>query len=125
MFHRNTEKLESLVGADSSFKGNICTKGTLRIDGNIEGNIEADWVILGEKAHVRGDITARGVVVGGKVLGNLIIKEICEIRNKGEILGELNTSKLVITEGGIFDGRSTMRKEETKVVELFSKETGQ
>jgi cytoskeletal protein CcmA (bactofilin family) len=125
MFHRNTEKLESLVGTDSSFKGNICTKGTLRIDGTIEGNIEADWVILGEKSHVRGDITARGVVVGGKVLGNLSIREICEIRNKGEISGELSTAKLVIAEGGIFDGRSTMRKEDSKVVELFSKETNQ
>jgi cytoskeletal protein CcmA (bactofilin family) len=125
MFHRNTEKLESLVGVDSSFKGDICTKGTLRIDGNIEGNIEADWVILGEKSRVRGDITARGVVVGGKVQGNLTVREICEIRNKGEIFGELSTAKLVIAEGGIFDGRSTMRKEETKVVELFSKEGSQ
>jgi cytoskeletal protein CcmA (bactofilin family) len=125
MFHRNTEKLESLVGVDSSFKGDICTKGTLRIDGNIEGNIEADWVILGEKSRVRGDIIARGVVVGGKVQGNLTVREICEIRNKGEIFGELSTAKLVIAEGGIFDGRSTMRKEETKVVELFSKEGSQ
>lgn len=125
MFHRNTEKLESLVGADSTFKGDICTKGTLRIDGNIEGNIEADWVILGEKSHVKGDITARGIVVGGKVQGNLTLREVCEIRNKGEISGELNTVKLVIAEGGIFDGRSIMRKEETKVVELFSKEGSQ
>ena len=125
MFHRNTEKLESLVGVDSTFKGNICTKGTIRIDGTVEGNIEADWVILGEKSHVSGDITARGVVVGGKVKGNLALREICEIRSKGEISGELSTAKLVIAEGGIFDGRSAMRKEETKVVELFSKEGSQ
>jgi cytoskeletal protein CcmA (bactofilin family) len=125
MFHRNTEKLESLVGAESSFKGDICTKGTIRIDGCVEGNIGADWVILGEKSTVKGDISARGVVVGGKVQGNLTVKEICEIRNKGEIIGELMTAKLVIAEGGIFDGRSNMRKEEPKVVELFSKEAGQ
>jgi len=125
MFHRNTEKLESLIGADSTFRGNIETKGTIRIDGTIEGNIEADWVILGEKSHVKGDITARGVVVGGKVEGNMTVKEICEIRNKGSISGELITLKLVIAEGGIFDGKSTMRAEEAKVVELFSKEASQ
>ncbi len=125
MFHRNTEKLESLVGTDSTFKGDISTKGTIRIDGTVEGNIKADWVILGEKSHVIGDIAARGVVVGGNVKGNLSVKEICEIRSKGEIFGELITSKLVIAEGGIFDGRSTMRKEDTKVVELFSKEGSQ
>jgi cytoskeletal protein CcmA (bactofilin family) len=125
MFHRNTEKLESLIGADSSFKGDIRTKGTIRIDGSVEGNIEADWVILGEKSHVSGDIAARGVVVGGKVRGNVTVKEICEIRNKGEVVGELMTAKLIIAEGGIFEGRSNMRKEEAKVVELFSKEAGQ
>jgi cytoskeletal protein CcmA (bactofilin family) len=125
MFHRNTEKLESLLGAGSTFKGDISTKGTIRVDGAIEGNIEADWVILGEKSHVKGDIVARGVVIGGKVEGNLTIKEICEIRNKGIIFGELVTSKLIIAEGGVFDGRSTMRKDEPKVVELFSKEAKQ
>ncbi|MGQ9569851.1 MAG: polymer-forming cytoskeletal protein [Thermodesulfovibrionales bacterium] len=49
MFHRNKEKLESFIGANSNFKGDINTKGTLRIDGNIEGNVNADWVILSEK----------------------------------------------------------------------------
>ncbi len=125
MFHKNTEKLESLVGADSTFTGDIVIKGTIRIDGTVEGNVQADWVVLGEKSRVKGDITARGVVVGGRVEGNLRIRELCEIRNKGEIFGELFTTKLVIAEGGIFDGRSTMRKEDPKVVELFSKEAGQ
>jgi len=125
MFHKNTEKLESIVGADSVFKGDITTKGTIRIDGIVEGDVQADWVILGEKSRVKGDVTARGVVVGGRVEGNLKIREICEIRNKGEIVGELFTVKLVIAEGGLFDGRSTMRKEDPKVVELFSKEAGQ
>ncbi len=125
MFHRNTEKLESLVGVDTTFTGDVSTKGTIRIDGAVEGNIQADWVILGEKSRVKGDIASRGIVVGGRIEGNLKIKEICEIRNKGEIIGELCTAKLVIAEGGIFDGRSTMRKEDPKVVELFSRETGQ
>ncbi len=122
MFHRNTEKLESLVGSDSVFRGNITTKGTLRVDGQVEGNIEADWVVLGEKACVKGDIAARGVVIGGRVEGNLTAREICEVRNKGQIFGEIVTTKLVIAEGAVFDGKSTMRREEPKVVELFAKE---
>ncbi len=125
MFHKNTEKLESLVGADSTFTGDIVIKGTIRIDGTVEGNVHADWVVLGEKSRMKGDITARGVVIGGRVEGNLKIGELCEIRNKGEIVGELCTTKLVVAEGGILDGRSTMRKDDPKVVELFSKETGQ
>ena len=121
MFHKNTEKLESFVGANSQFKGDIDTKGTLRIDGVMEGNVNADWVILGEKASVRGDVTARGIIVGGKIEGNLRAKEIVEIKPKGQIQGDIHTSKLTILEGGIFDGRSAMTKEESKIIEFQAK----
>jgi cytoskeletal protein CcmA (bactofilin family) len=121
MFTKNTEKLESLIGANSSFKGDIDTKGTLRIDGNMEGNVNADWVILGEKAYIKGDITSRGIIVGGRVEGNLRAKETVEIRSKGRVSGDISTGKLTIIEGGMFDGRSFMQKGESKVVEFQTK----
>jgi cytoskeletal protein CcmA (bactofilin family) len=124
MFHKNTEKLESLVGSNSSFRGEVESKGTLRADGAIEGNINADWVVVGEKAKVKGNITARGIIIGGRVEGNLKAKEIVEIKNKGQVYGEVFTPKLTIAEGGIFDGRSSMQKEEeSKVVELAGRAT--
>jgi cytoskeletal protein CcmA (bactofilin family) len=118
MFHRNTEKLESFIGTNSAFKGNVDTQGTLRIDGIVEGNIAADWVIIGEKAHIKGDIAARGIVVGGKVEGNLKAKEVIEVKNKGHVMGEIMSKKLVIAEGGIFEGRSLMPREDIKVIEF-------
>ena len=122
MFHKNTEKLESFIGEDTTFKGNIDTKGTLRIDGRIEGDITADWAIVGEKALVKGNINARGIVVGGRVDGNLKAKEIVEVRNKGQVYGEIFSSKLSVSEGAIFDGKSSVHREDSKVVELQAKE---
>jgi cytoskeletal protein CcmA (bactofilin family) len=121
MFNKNTEKLESLIGANSNFKGDIDTKGTLRIDGTMEGSVNADWLILGEKAFLKGDVTARGIVVGGRIEGNLKAKEIIEIKVKGQVYGDVSTSKLTVVEGGLFDGRSSMAKEETKIVEFQAK----
>lgn len=118
MFSRNSEKLEALIGVNTEFRGNIDTKGTLRIDGIFEGNINADWVILGEKASVKGDIESRGIVVGGKIEGNLRAKEIVEIKSKGQVIGDIYTTKLTVIEGGIFDGRSSMMKEGSNVVEF-------
>jgi cytoskeletal protein CcmA (bactofilin family) len=119
MFSKNTEKLESFVGANSSFRGDVNTKGTLRVDGVVEGNIAADWVVLGDKSHVKGDIVVRGIVIGGRVDGNVKAKEIVEIKNKGLLSGEIVTSKLVVAEGGILDGRSRMQQqEEAKVIEF-------
>lgn len=123
MFHRNTEKLESFIGTNSVFKGNVDTQGTLRIDGVVEGNIAADWVIIGEKAQIKGDIAARGIIVGGKVEGNLKAKEVIEVKNKGHVLGEIMSKKLVIAEGGIFEGRSLMPREDVKVIEFQALET--
>jgi cytoskeletal protein CcmA (bactofilin family) len=119
MFSKNTEKLESFVGANSSFRGDVNTKGTLRMDGVVEGNIAADWVVLGDKSHVKGDIVVRGIVIGGRVDGNVKAKEIVEIKNKGLLSGEIVTSKLVVAEGGILDGRSRMQQhEDAKVIEF-------
>jgi len=124
MFNKNTEKLESFVGANSSFSGDISTKGTLRVDGVVEGNIAADWVVLGDKAHVKGDIVARGIVIGGRVDGNARAKEIVEIKNKGRLSGEIVTTKLVVVEGGVLEGRSRMQQhEESKVIEFQALET--
>ena len=121
MFNKNVEKLESFIGTNSLFKGDVDTKGTLRVDGVVEGNIVADWVILGDKSHIKGDITARGIVVGGRIDGNIRAKEIVEIKNKGQMYGEIFTSKLVIAEGGILDGRTWMQQhEEAKVIEFHA-----
>ena len=122
MFSKNTEKLESFIGINSYFKGDIKTQGTLRVDGTVEGNIETDWLILGETSHLKGDATSRGIIVGGRVDGNLTAREIIEIKAKGQVTGELATSKLSIAEGAMFDGRSSMIREESNVIELQAKE---
>ena len=108
MFSRNTEKLESFIGSNTSFKGNIKTKGTIRIDGAFEGDVEADWVIVGDKARLTGNASARGIVVGGVVDGNLLAKELIEIRHKGQVKGDISTKKLVVSEGGVLEGRAMM-----------------
>ncbi len=122
MFSRNTEKLESFVGVNSHFKGDIKSKGTLRIDGSVEGNVEADWLILGEKATLKGDVSARGIIVGGRIEGALAAKEILEIKPKGQVIGDITTPKLMISEGGLLEGRSSMNREDSNVVELPVKE---
>jgi cytoskeletal protein CcmA (bactofilin family) len=122
MFSRNTERLESFVGSNSHFQGDIKTKGTLRIDGTLDGNVDADWLILGEKAQLKGNVTARGVVVGGKVEGTIISREVLEIKSKGQVIGDISTVKLTVVEGGILQGTSAMHREESNVVELQPKD---
>lgn len=122
---KKADKVESFIGNNSTFKGEIRTNGALRIDGTLEGNITADWVILGEKSVVKGDVNAQNIIVGGKVEGNVRAKGLIEIKNKGRIVGDIVTPKISIVEGGIIEGRTSMQSDSTKVVELQTAEKQQ
>lgn len=122
MMNKKTDKVETFIGNNSIFKGEVNTNGTIRIDGTLEGNVIADWVVLGEKGNIKGDVSAHGVIVGGKVEGNVKAKDIIEIKNKGKIIGDTLTPKLTIVEGGIIEGRTSMQGEEAKVIELQKKD---
>ena len=121
MFSKDTEKLESFVGSNAQFKGEMNVKGTLRVDGNIEGFLNADCVILSESALVKGDIAAQKIIIGGKVEGNLRARELVEIQSKGKVLGEIFTAKLSVTEGAEFNGKIQMKSEESKIIDFEAK----
>ncbi len=110
--------LESVIGAETSFQGTLRSKGSIRIDGKIEGGISAEGVILGERGEVQGDISARTVVVGGKVTGNIHATESLELLTKCQVFGDLHAPQLLIAEGAIFEGSCLMASEKAKVIEV-------
>ncbi len=118
MFAKDPEKMESFLGADSVFKGELNVKGTLRVDGSVEGRLNADCVILSEKARVKGEIQGKKLVIGGSVEGNLRAQELVEIKSRGKVLGDISTPQFVVTEGAHFNGRIEMEKEGAKVIDL-------
>jgi cytoskeletal protein CcmA (bactofilin family) len=108
---KSSSKLETLVGAESEVHGELAVKGTIRIDGLVDGNINADWVIVGETGTVAGNIRARGAVVGGRVTGNIDAEKIVELKAKARFAGEIRTPSLTVAEGAVFEGQSRMRTE--------------
>src|SRR5512136_2364047 len=100
MFEKETDKLESFLGKNSHFKGDLNVQGTLRIDGRIEGQLDADHLILSESAVVKGEVKAKRLIVGGTVDGSIDAQELVEIKSKGKVLGDILTRKLAISEGG-------------------------
>ncbi len=119
MLKKKNSRVDTIVGTTSTVKGEVVVNGLVRVDGSIEGRLEAETVIIGQDGKVKGDIKARNIVVGGLVEGNLYADESVEVESKGKIVGDIRTRKLTIVEGGIFEGQSIMHKEEgEKVVEM-------
>lgn len=110
--------LETIVGAESFFQGTLRSKGSIRIDGRIEGGVSAEGVIIGDRGEVQGDISARTVVVGGKVTGNVHATESLELLSKSQVFGDLHAPQLLIAEGAIFEGSCLMASEKAKVIEV-------
>src|SRR6478735_4174622 len=101
-------QLETILGSDSFFQGTLRSKGSVRIDGKVEGGVSAEGVILGEQGEIQGDISARTVVVGGKVTGNIHATESLELLTKSQVFGDLHAPQLLIAEGAVFEGSCLM-----------------
>ena len=122
MFKKNDPKLETFIGSNSSLKGNIRTQGTLRIDGTCEGEIEADWIIVGETGRLTGNAQAKCIIVGGCIDGNLKAEETVEIKSKGQVNGDISTAKLLVHDGGILNGKTSMLNGEVVKMLEFQRE---
>jgi len=120
MFFKKIEELESftLIGLNSDFRGDSNIKGELRVEGIINGLVNADSVVLGQAGTAKGEITANKIIVEGKVEGNLKAKEIVEIKSTGKVLGEIFTNKLSIMEGGVLNGKVETKVDKSKAPEF-------
>jgi cytoskeletal protein CcmA (bactofilin family) len=105
-----TDKVETVIGANVTVKGTFVSQGSLRIDGVVEGSIEAKGnVIVGEGAKVVASITAHHVSVAGQVKGNISAAGRLEITAKGRVWGDIVAASLAVDEGGVLSGRSQLK----------------
>jgi cytoskeletal protein CcmA (bactofilin family) len=105
-----TDKVETVIGANVTVKGSFVSQGSMRVDGVVEGSIEAKGnVIVGEAARVVANITAYHVSVAGQVRGNITASGRLEITAKGRVYGDTVAASLAIDEGGVLSGHSQLR----------------
>ena len=115
---KSAPKIETIIGPGTEMEGNLGTQESIRIDGKIKGEIHAHSVVIGEFGVVLGDITATCITVAGKVKGNVSSNEMLELLPKGQIIGDIRTAKLMISDGATFEGNCQMIKMDGQVIEV-------
>ena len=96
----------SVIDSHTTASGDVETDGALRVDGRLEGSIlKADLVVVGEGASVVGDVTAREVIVGGAVTGNIFASQRTELQSNGIVAGDIRSAAILVQEGGVVQGR--------------------
>jgi cytoskeletal protein CcmA (bactofilin family) len=111
-------EVETVVGQNAVLKGTYNSKNSLRVDGEIIGNVSSeDGVVVGRSGTIRGNIMAKSVVVGGRVKGNITAYQKLELQSTAQLEGDITTPALATEEGALFEGTCRM-KDGGKVVDL-------
>ncbi|MEJ2721064.1 MAG: polymer-forming cytoskeletal protein [bacterium] len=101
--------LNSILGPGCKVKGNIELQGTIRIDGEFEGDIKCpDTLIIGKSGLVKASVDVKNAVIGGKLLGNIQANNKIELQTGSHVEGDIQTARLVIDEGVFFEGSCKM-----------------
>jgi cytoskeletal protein CcmA (bactofilin family) len=100
------------IGKSLQIKGEVIGSESLYIDGNVEGaiNLPDSRVTVSRDAQVSANITAREVVVLGKVSGNIYASDRVDIRSEGSLTGDVTAQRISIGDGAFFKGGIDIRK---------------
>lgn len=97
----------SIIGSDLTIMGQglkIVSKGTLQVDGRIEGDVVGSEVIIGEKGHVTGVVAGENVVVRGGVSGTIRAQTV-SLQSSAKVEGDVHHARLTVEQGAQLDGR--------------------
>jgi cytoskeletal protein CcmA (bactofilin family) len=112
---RPNESSMSIIGPGMRITGDLATEGTVRVEGIIEGTVQAGKaVVVGKEGEVVGDVITQDAVIGGRVRGTVTAESRLEIQATAQIEGQISAraQHLVLEEGCRFNGQVQMLGEE-------------
>lgn len=97
---------QATIGKSLIIKGEVTGSESLYIDGRVEGsiNLPGNRVTVGRNGVVSANITAREIVILGKVRGNVNASDRFDIRSEGSLTGDIVAQRVSIEEGAFFKG---------------------
>jgi len=103
---------QATIGKSLVIKGEVTGSESLYIDGRVEGsiNLSGNRVTVGRNGVVAANISAREIVVLGKVRGNLTASDRVDIRSDGSLTGDVVAARISIEDGAFFKGGIDIRK---------------
>ena len=112
----------STINSTTKIVGEIFSDTDIRIDGNVEGNINCKAkIILGQTAAVKGDLICQNADISCNIAGNLYVENLLKLNASANVKGDIYTQKLVIESGAVFIGKCDMGNNVPKKATMESK----
>ncbi|MCG3208301.1 MAG: hypothetical protein FOGNACKC_01904 [Anaerolineae bacterium] len=107
------DKIETVIGPNTSFKGTLICDGSVRIDGVCEEGLikTVGNIVIGPEARVAANLEAENVSVSGAVTGKIIAAGRLEILSTGKVWGDVEVGSFLLDEDGFFKGNLSMQAE--------------
>jgi cytoskeletal protein CcmA (bactofilin family) len=107
--NKSTNRIDTLIGRHTHIKGDISFSGGLRIDGSIEGNInatgdDASLLTLSDHGSIDGEVRVPNVIINGQVNGNVYASHHVELAPQARINGNLYYRMLEMAMGSEVNG---------------------
>lgn len=120
------KRIDCLIGAGTTVRGDIVFAGGLRIDGTVVGNVstadgQTGTLVVSEHARVDGEIRVSHVVINGVVDGPVAASDYLELQPKARVTGDVAYKTLEMHLGAVVQGRlhhGAAEPEKADVVEL-------
>lgn len=93
----------SMIGADVRIVGDIRSQGEMQIDGQVEGDIACQVLVVGEGARITGEVTADTVRIHGEVIGKIVAGALT-IARSAKVTGDISHDSLEIEAGAQVEG---------------------
>ena len=107
---------QATIGRSLVIKGDISGAESIYIDGRVEGtiNFTDHRVTVGRHGVVNANVTAREVVIMGKVNGNVECTDRVDIRSEGSLVGDVITQRVSVEDGALVKGSVEVRATDKK-----------
>ncbi|WP_167730335.1 polymer-forming cytoskeletal protein [Terasakiella sp. SH-1] len=93
----------SIISEDLSVTGNLKSEGEIQIDGTVSGDIISKDILVGETAHIKGEVIAESIRVHGKVDGQIKALNV-SLAKSAHVVGDILHDNLSIETGAFLEG---------------------
>ena len=109
----------TVIGLGSSMRGTLMVPGTLRIEGEFDGDIlNCERLEIGEHGVMRSDIEVKEAQIFGRVYGNVRALGSIEMKSGARVEGDVSAMSVVMEPGVFFSGRCTMLETGSEAIEM-------
>ncbi len=99
----------SIIGPGMKIVGDCSSDGTIRVEGKVEGSVNAGKsVVVGKDGVVKGDISTQDAIIAGTVDGSVTAESRVELQASCRVQGDIRSRRVKLDEGGQVDGELHM-----------------